>query len=184
MKKRIAIVDLGGQYCHLIGRRLRDFSVTAEIYGPDVSPKELAMHAGIILSGGPSSVYEAGAPKVQPAILELKRPILGICYGHQLLAQMLGARVEKGSGEYGPTKLSVSAEDRLFADLPKEQLVWMSHGDTVNQLPAQLIPLASTEQCPNAAFADPANGFYGVQFHPESFLTEHGHEMLRTFLAM
>ena len=183
MKKRIAIVDLGGQYCHLIGRRLRDFSVTAEIYGPDVSPKELAMHAGIILSGGPSSVYEAGAPKVQPAILELKRPILGICYGHQLLAQMLGARVEKGSGEYGPTKLSVSAEDRLFADLPKEQLVWMSHGDTVNQLPAQLIPLASTEQCPNAAFADPANGFYGVQFHPEVVQTEYGRDILGRFVS-
>src|SRR5437764_8227378 len=150
MKKRIAIVDLGGQYCHLIGRRLRDFSVTAEIYGPDVSPKELAMHAGIILSGGPSSVYEAGAPKVQPAILELKRPILGICYGHQLLAQILGARVEKGSGEYGPTKLSVSAEDGRFDDLPKEQLVGWSLAYTGSELVLNLLRWTSMKKGPNA----------------------------------
>src|SRR3990172_762319 len=135
MKDSIAIIDLGGQYCHLIGRRLHRLSIHSRIYRPETRAQTLGGHAGIILSGGPQSVYEEGAPKISQEILELKVPILGICYGHQLLAQMLGAKVERGSGEYGPTKLYVSSKDTLFTRLPKEQTVWMSHADTVSELP-------------------------------------------------
>jgi len=185
MEKTIAIIDLGGQYCHLIGRQLRKLGVESEIYGPETRPHTLAKanHAGIILSGGPQSVYEKDAPKIKPGMLDIKIPILGICYGHQLLAQMLGAKVLKGDGEYGPTKLSVVAQDTLFRGTPKEQTVWMSHTDTVTKLPADLLTLASTGQCQNAAFADLRRGFYGVQFHPEVIHTENGLQILRRFVS-
>jgi len=143
----------------------------------------LAEHAGIILSGGPQSVYEKGAPKTKPGILKLGIPVLGICYGHQLLAQMLGAKVQKREGEYGPTKLSIVAQDTLFKGTPEEQIVWMSHTDSVTQLPDELLTLASTSQCRNAAFADIRHRFYGVQFHPEVVHTENGLQILRTFVS-
>ncbi|MFQ5849960.1 MAG: glutamine-hydrolyzing GMP synthase [Candidatus Binatia bacterium] len=183
LEKKIAIIDLGGQYCHLIGRRLGDLGIHSCIYGPATRPRVLAGHAGIILSGGPRGVYEKGAPKINPGVLRLGLPILGICYGHQLLAQMMGAQVEKGRGEYGSTKLTVVANDAIFVETPKEQAVWMSHGDTVVQLPSGLVTLASTEQCRIAAFADPARRFYGVQFHPEVVHTEYGTHILRCFLS-
>ena len=183
MAKTIAILDLGGQYCHLIGRQLRKFGVKSKIYGPEIRSDDLAKHAGIILSGGPQSVYEKDAPKTRSEILELQVPVLGICYGHQLLAQMLGAKVNKGEGEYGPTRLSVVAHDTLFSGTPDQQIVWMSHTDTVTKLPAKLTTLASTRQCPNAAFADLRRWFYGVQFHPEVVHTENGLQILRTFVS-
>src|SRR3970282_1565790 len=183
MKNSIAIVDLGGQYCHLIGRRLRALGVHSRIYGPKTRVGLLSRHAGIILSGGPQSVYEAGSPKVSRDILELKVPILGICYGNQLLAQMLGAKVERGSGEYGPTKLHVASKNTLFTRLPKEQTVWMSHADTVSELPHGLFTLASTEQCRVAAFGASSKRHYGVQFHPEVVHTEHGRKILKRFVA-
>lgn len=183
MAKTIAILDLGGQYCHLIGRQLRKLGVESKIYGPEIRSDDLAKHAGIILSGGPQSVYEKDAPKTRSEILELEVPILGICYGHQLLAQMLGAKVNKGESEYGPTRLSVVAHDTLFSGTPDQQIVWMSHTDTVTKLPAKLITLASTSQCPNAAFADLRRRFYGVQFHPEVVHTENGLQILRTFVS-
>src|SRR3972149_4470438 len=105
MKNSIAIIDLGGQYCHLIGRRLHRLSIHSRIYRPETRAQTLGGHAGIILSGGPQSVYEEGAPKISQEVLQLKVPILGICYGHQLLAQMLGAKVEKGRSEYGEQTL-------------------------------------------------------------------------------
>lgn len=183
MDKTIAIIDLGGQYCHLIGRQLRKLGVESKIYGPEARPEALAERAGIILSGGPQSVYEKDAPKIRPDILRLKIPILGICYGHQLLAQMLGAKVQKGDGEYGPTKLSVVAQNTLFKGTPEEQIVWMSHTDTVAKLPGELLTLASTGQCHNAAFADLRRRFYGVQFHPEVVHTENGLQILRRFVS-
>jgi len=183
MEKTIAIVDLGGQYCHLIWRQLRRLGVESEIYGPSTSSEFLANHAGIILSGGPQSVYEKGAPKVSVDILRLNIPLLGICYGHQLLAQMLGAEVRKGEGEFGPTKLSVVAQDTLFRGTPQEQIVWMSHTDSVTKLPSELLTLASTSQCRNAAFSDVRRHFYGVQFHPEVVHTENGLKILRTFVS-
>lgn len=184
MDNTIAIIDLGGQYCHLIGRRLRDLGIQSRIYRPDTPPKVLATHAGIILSGGPQSVYEKDAPKVKPGVLRLKVPILGICYGHQLLAQLLGAKVERGRGEYGSTKLSVLSPNSLFTKTPKEQTVWMSHTDTVTELPSGSLTLASTAQCRIAAFGDPAKGVYGVQFHPEVVHTEYGREILRRFVSL
>lgn len=183
MDKTIAIIDLGGQYCHLIGKQLRKLGVGSRIYVPETRPEQLTKHAGIILSGGPQSVYEKDAPKTRLDILDLKVPILGICYGHQLLAQMLGAKVNKGEGEYGPTKLSVVADDTLFNGTPDEQIVWMSHKDIVTKLPAKLVTLASTSQCQNAAFADLSRQFYGVQFHPEVVHTENGLQILRTFVS-
>ena len=167
----------------MIGRRLHGLGVRSRIYGPKTRAGLLSRHAGIILSGGPQSVYEAGSPKVSRDILELKVPILGICYGHQLLAQMLGAKVERGSGEYGPTKLYVSSKDTLFTRLPKEQTVWMSHADTVSELPRGLLTLASTEQCRVAAFGAVSKRRYGVQFHPEVVHTEHGRKILKRFVA-
>ena len=128
-------------------------------------------------------MYEAGAPKISRDVLQLKTPILGICYGHQLLAQMLGARVERASGEYGPTKLSVVSKNSLFSRLPKEQTVWMSHADTVSELPRGLLPLASTEHCCVAAFGGAAKGYYGVQFHPEVVHTEYGRQILKRFVS-
>ncbi|MBI2359468.1 MAG: glutamine-hydrolyzing GMP synthase [Deltaproteobacteria bacterium] len=184
MKDSIAIIDLGGQYCHLIGRRLRGLGVRSRIYGPKTRIGLLSRHAGIILSGGPQSVYEAGSPRVSRDILDLKVPILGICYGHQLLAQMLGAKVERGSGEYGPTRLYVASKDTLFTRLPKEQTVWMSHADTVSKLPPGLLTLASTEQCRVAAFGSASKRHYGVQFHPEVVHTEHGRKILKRFVAL
>jgi GMP synthase (glutamine-hydrolysing) len=183
MDETIAIIDLGGQYCHLIGRQLRKLGVGSKIYEPDTPLEALAKHAGIILSGGPQSVYEKGAPKTKGGILKLGIPVLGICYGHQLLAQMLGAKVEKRVGEYGRTKLSVVAHDTLFKGTPNEQVVWMSHADTVTKLPPKSVTLASTGQCHNAAFADLRRRFYGVQFHPEVVHTEYGPQILRSFLS-
>ena len=183
MDKSIAIIDLGGQYCHLIWRQLRRLGVKSKIYEPSSSSDSLAKHAGIILSGGPQSVYEKSAPKVSEEILCLSIPVLGICYGHQLLAQMLGADVRKGEGEFGPTKLSVVAQDTLFRGTPQKQTVWMSHTDSVTQLPRELLTLASTSQCRNAAFSDVRRHFYGVQFHPEVVHTENGLKILRTFVS-
>ena len=183
MDKTVAIIDLGGQYCHLIGRQLRKLGVESKIYEPNARLEALAEHAGIILSGGPQSVYEKGAPKTKPGILKLGLPVLGICYGHQLLAQMLGAKVRKHEGEYGPTKLSVVAQDTLLKGTPERQIVWMSHRDSVTQLPEELLTLASTSQCKNAAFADIRHRFYGVQFHPEVVHTENGLQILKTFVS-
>jgi GMP synthase (glutamine-hydrolysing) len=179
---QIAIIDLGGQYCHLIKRRLRDLGVESEIHAPDVAPATLAAHAGIILSGGPQSVYGPNAPKVDPALLRLGRPVLGICYGHQLLAKMLGGGVEKRDGEYGFAELSVNVGDTLFKRLPRRQKVWMSHSDAVTKLPRGAVRMAATDRCANAAFANFKKKLFGVQFHPEVVHTEKGNDILRNFV--
>jgi GMP synthase (glutamine-hydrolysing) len=182
MKERIAVIDLGGQYCHLIARRLRDLGVDPAIHAPDVTPRQLDGCAGVILSGGPQSVYEPGAPKIRRGVLDLGVPVLGICYGHQLLAQMLGGEVTKRDGEYGFARLEVEVGDTLFRRTPRAQQVWMSHTDAVTRLPRGATALAATDRCEHAAFADLRRRVFGVQFHPEVVHTEHGQDILRNFV--
>ena len=178
----IAVIDLGGQYCHMISRRLRDLGVRTDILDPGTSKRDVEKYAGIILSGGPRSVYEPGAPKIDKHILDAKRPILGICYGHQLLAQYLGAKVEAGKAEYGKTTLKkLRNAGSLFKDTPSLQTVWMSHADTVRELDHRLVPLAQTDSCEVAAFRDPSQRIFGVQFHPEVAHTAFGTHILENF---
>jgi GMP synthase (glutamine-hydrolysing) len=181
-KNGIAVIDLGGQYCHLIARRLRDIGTEPTIYGPAVSAKQLRGCAGVILSGGPQSVYAAEAPKIRKGVLDLGVPVLGICYGHQLLAQMLGGHVTKRDGEYGHARLEVKVPDTLFRGTPPSQQVWMSHSDAVTRLPKGAATIAATERCENAAFADFKRRVFGVQFHPEVVHTEHGDAILSNFV--
>src|ERR1043166_2030380 len=181
MKQTLAIIDLGGQYCHLISRRLRELGLPADVHGHEVKASELGQYAGIILSGGPSSVYEAAAPHIDARIHELGVPVLGICYGHQLLAAALGGTVARGRSEFGESRLSVQPGNELFDGTPGEQTVWMSHSDSVSGLPPSVQRLGSTQRCDTAAFADVGRRLYGVQFHPEVDHTEHGQALLENF---
>jgi GMP synthase (glutamine-hydrolysing) len=180
-KSAIAIVDLGGQYCHLISRRLRDLGVWSDILPPTVDAEALSEYAGVILSGGPRSVYEDDSFELR-GLLDIGSPILGICYGHQLLARELGATVAPGSEEYGISTLSVKVADTLFIDTAQLQTVWMSHSDTVIDLPPNLTTIASTDRCRVAAFADCERKLFGVQFHPEVTHTQHGRKILENFV--
>jgi GMP synthase (glutamine-hydrolysing) len=182
----IPILDFGAQYAQLIARRVREKGVFSELVRPDISLDELKKlnPKGLILSGGPSSVYEAGAPKCDPRIFDLGVPILGICYGMQLGAELLGGRVKPAkSREFGRTKLTVKAEaDALTRGLPRETSVWMSHGDQVHELPADFVPLATTPTCPYAAAKHKTRPFYGVQFHPEVTHTPRGEVIFENFV--
>jgi GMP synthase (glutamine-hydrolysing) len=177
----IAVVNLGGQYCHMIGRRLRDLGVRADIFENDASAAHLGKYAGIILSGGPQSVYEKEAPTVSSDILKLNKPILGICYGHQLLAQMLDCDVEPGTAEYGKANLRLEGSATLFEGTPPDQVVWMSHGDSVRTLRPGLKTLARTDSCDIAAFSDAKRKLFGLQFHPEVAHTVWGKRLLENF---
>jgi GMP synthase (glutamine-hydrolysing) len=178
------VVDLGGQYAQLIARRVRECRVYSELVGHDVPAEVLRArrpHA-LVLSGGPASVYTEKAPQVDPAIFELGVPVLGICYGMQLMAQELGGRVDRtGVSEFGRTELR-AGEGALFAGLPQEQAVWMSHRDSVVAAPDGARIVAGSSSTPIAAFEDPERGLYGVQFHPEVVHTPHGTEVLKNFL--
>ena len=181
----VLVVDLGAQYAQLIARRVREAHVYSEIVPSTITAAEVAAKApgAIILSGGPSSVYEPGSPSIDTAIYDLGIPILGICYGAQLLARDLGGTVEAtGRGEYGRTTLAVSAADHLLASWPDEVTVWMSHGDAITAGPAGSVALASTPEAPVAAFSDEARRIFGVQFHPEVAHTDRGQELISTFL--
>lgn len=183
--KPVLVVDFGAQYAQLIARRVREASVYSEIVHHNISADEVSAKnpAAIILSGGPSSVYEDGSPKLDPKILELGVPVLGICYGFQILAQTLGGRVDKtGKREYGATKLSIASAGTLLAEQPDFQVCWMSHGDQVMQAPAGFEVLASTETTPVAAFESEAKKIYGVQWHPEVKHSEQGQKVLENFL--
>jgi GMP synthase (glutamine-hydrolysing) len=183
-ERPVLVVDLGGQYSQLIARRVREARVYSELVSHRASANELRRRdpVAIVLSGGPASVYSEGAPRIDPAIFELGIPTLGICYGAQLLALELGGRVERtGVGEFG--KVDLRAEGgRLFAELPGEQVAWMSHRDTVVAPPEGARVVATSEHTPVAAFEDDARRVYGVQFHPEVVHTPHGQEVLKNFL--
>jgi len=181
----IAILDFGSQYSQLIARRIREQRVYSELVRYDTTAADLASRgpSGIVLSGGPLSVFEAGAPLCDPAIFQLQIPVLGICYGMQLTAKVLQGTVRPGkSREYGNARIEVVEPDVLFKDMPAELEVWMSHGDQVVDLPKGFRKLAGTDSCPTAAMGDEARGIYGLQFHPEVVHTPRGTEMLRRFL--
>jgi GMP synthase (glutamine-hydrolysing) len=181
----IVILDFGSQYAQLIARRVRENGVYSVLAHPQVSLEELrALNPkGLIFTGGPSSVYEEGAPRCREEILELEVPILGICYGMQLACQMLGADVHPASArEYGRVHLSVQEPDKLLRNLPTQTTAWMSHGDQIQSLNEDFEPLAATPTCPYAAVRHRSRPFYGVQFHPEVTHTPHGNEVFVNFL--
>jgi GMP synthase (glutamine-hydrolysing) len=181
----VLVVDFGAQYAQLIARRVRECHVYSEIVPFDTPAAEIeARHpAGLILSGGPASVYEPGAPMLDPGYLELGVPVLGICYGLQAMAQALGGRVEHtGLREYGRTSLQVKRPGTLLQDLPPEDTVWMSHGDTVTEAPEGFTVTARTASVPVAAMEAPDRGLYSVQFHPEVAHTARGQDVMKRFL--
>jgi GMP synthase (glutamine-hydrolysing) len=185
----ILVLDFGGQYCHLIGRRIRERGVYSEIVPHDISPEEVAALnekfnvKGLIFSGGPSSVYEPNAPKLHPRILEVNLPILGLCYGHQLLAQITGSKVEPAAcKEYGIAQVAIDKPVGVLEGLSETEQVWMSHGDTVFAPPAEFEALAHTDNCPVAAFRHKTKPIYGLQWHPEVIHTENGLRMLQNFV--
>ncbi|OGF26494.1 hypothetical protein A2477_03415 [Candidatus Falkowbacteria bacterium RIFOXYC2_FULL_47_12] len=188
--QHIAILDFGSQYTHLITRRIRELDVLAKIYPHDVSAHALPPDvSGIILSGGPQSVYDENAITVDKKIFALNKPILGICYGHQLMGQLLGGEVKPGLvREYGRAKLIFSAGDsatsrnRLFKNIKNATTVWMSHGDSVSKLPEGFKKIGETNDCPITAMADETHRFYGLQFHPEVDHTEAGVTILKNFV--
>jgi len=178
----VLVLDLGGQYSQLIARRVREARVYSELVSHRASAVELRRRnpAALILSGGPASVYADGAPQIDPSIFELGVPTLGICYGMQLMAQELGGRVGRASGEFG--KAVLRFRGGLANDLAEEQTVWMSHRDSVVAAPAGAEVTASTEATPIAAFEDAERGLYGIQFHPEVVHTPNGQQVLKNFL--
>jgi len=170
----ILVVDFGGQYCHLIARRIRELNVYSEIVPSSITAEdiqEFGFHLnvkGIILSGGPSSVYEEGSPKIDPRILDLGIPILGLCYGHQLIAYILGGEVKRGTRqEYGVAHVTIDKPHGVLRGLSRTEKVWMSHGDTVQGLPEDFEVLAHTENCPVAAYRHREKPIYGLQWHPD-----------------
>ena len=182
----VLVLDFGAQYAQLIARRVREAQVFSEIVPGSTPAVELASRtpSALILSGGPASVYEPGAPQCDPAIFDMGVPILGICYGHQLMAQVLSGEVEHSQmREYGGTKLGLEEHGgSLLHDLPSYQTVWMSHADTVKRAPEGFRVTARTDSTPVASMESPERGFYGVQFHPEVSHTEEGQEILTRFL--
>ena len=181
----VLVIDYGAQYAQLIARRVRECKVYSEILPHDVSLDEIRRRRpkGLILSGGPSSVYAAGAPAVNPGFFELGVPVLGICYGQQGMAQVFGGEVGKtGVREYGKTELRSLGPSPIFKDLPVEQTVWMSHTDAVVRAPDGFQVTAQTEASPVAAFENRERGLYGVQFHPEVAHTPKGLDLLKNFL--
>ena len=182
---KIIILDFGSQYTQVIARRIRECRVYSEIlpYRTKAAKIRAAKPKGIILSGGPASVYAGKAPKVDPAIFELGIPILGICYGMQLIAHNLGGVVERSSRrEYGPGKLTVDRKAKLFAKLPAVLDVWNSHGDKITKLPKGFRALGQTENSPHAVIGDTKRDIYGLQFHPEVAHTPRGKAILENFV--
>lgn len=181
----VVVLDYGGQYSQLIARRVRELGVYSELLPHHVGAEEVRRRKpkGLILSGGPASVYAPDAPALDPELLELGIPVLGICYGMQLITLALGGRVEAAEvGEFGRSELTVREPGRLLADLPREQKCWMSHRDTVFEAPPGFTALASSTASPVAALEDTARDIYGIQYHPEVVHTPFGHEVLQRFL--
>ena len=186
--QEVIVLDFGGQYNQLIARRVRECSVYCEVkpYTTPLAEIKAQNPIGIIFTGGPSSVYEAGSPQVDPEIFRLGIPILGICYGCQLLAHHLGGKVvpasEATAREYGKTETYYDPSCTLFKGLPGKGVSWMSHGDYMEKVPCGFSLTAHSDGCPNVAIADEKRGFFGVQFHPEVNHTENGTKMIRNFL--
>ena len=185
----ILVLDFGGQYCHLIGRRIREYGVYSELVPNDIKPEEIKLLSeksnvkGLVFSGGPASVYEPNAPRPDPSILDLDLPVLGLCYGHQLMAEMAGGKVEPTKQrEYGVAYITIDKPVGVLKKLDNREKVWMSHGDTVLSIPAEYEILAHTENCPVAAFRHKEKPIYGLQWHPEVVHTEKGVRMLRNFI--
>jgi GMP synthase (glutamine-hydrolysing) len=182
----IIVLDYGGQYSQLIARRVRDCGVFSELLPHHVPLEQIAARKprGIILSGGPASVYADGAPPLDRGLLELGVPVMGICYGMQLLVHTLGGRVEQAEvGEFGRSDLHVAEPGILLKGMPREQTCWMSHRDTVFEPPPGFLALASSSSSPVAAIEDPERQIYGIQFHPEVVHTPYGEEILKRFLT-
>jgi len=186
--EKIIVLDFGGQYAHLIARRIREAGVKSEVFPCSATAQELkalecdlgSKIKGIVFSGGPSGVYEENAPECDPQILDLGVPVLGLCFGHQLIAKLLGGRVEKGAGEYGVAQLEIRKESPVFEGLDARQSVWMSHGDSVVEPPQGFDVLAGTPECGVAAFGN--GSIFGLQFHPEVTHTENGQKMISNFV--
>ena len=184
---KVAILDYGSQLTHLLATEVRRLNVYSEILDSDTKASELKDYIGIILSGGPSSVYEDGSPQLDPAILELGIPVLGICYGHQLIVKYEGGKVESaGVKEYGKALLNVKQNIGLMDgfELGEDTQVWMSHGDDATVLPTGYEVLASTEDCKNAVIGNPTKNIYSLQFHVEVNHTVKGRQMLANFLKL
>lgn len=184
--KSIVVLDFGGQYAHLIARRVRQCGVFSEIMNADTPAEKLKDAAGIILSGGPQSVYDAESPQGDPAIFELGIPVLGICYGLQWMVKALGGSVESGGvKEYGRAKLQVTSDTiQVAQNIPDESIVWMSHGDEAKNLPEGFTRIGTSADCDNAFLADANRNFYAVQFHPEVVHTEHGQTLIKNFVGL
>ncbi len=183
--QKVVVLDFGAQYGQLIARRVRDLGVYSEILPSDVSPDEIrdAGAKAIILSGGPASVYALDAPKIDPDILNMGLPVLGFCYGHQVIAASLGGCVSHTEvGEYGGVEIVRDAESVLLGGTPKTQTVWMSHRDSVAEVPSGFSVTAHTKTCPVAAMEDDSRKIYSTQFHPEVRHTPNGQDMLKNFL--
>ena len=184
----VIVLDFGGQYNQLIARRVRECGVYCEVkpYTTPLTELKAMEPIGIIFTGGPNSVYEAGSPQVDPAVFEMGVPVLGICYGCQLIAHTLGGRVtaaaDAAAREYGKTETRFDTQSPLFRGLPEQSVTWMSHGDYMERVPEGFALTARSRNCPNVAIADEERGFYGVQFHPEVNHTEYGLQMIRNFL--
>jgi len=180
---QITVLDAGGQYCHLIARKIRDLGVYAEVRPSETPADELRGRRGLIISGGPDSVYESGSSKIDPAILSDGAAVLGICYGQQLMAHVLGGFVRKGEkGEYGIAQLHPTHQHALFSDLNGDSQVWMNHRDVVESVPPGFETLGSTGTCAIAAMAHRERPLAAVQFHPEVAHTQYGTQILSNFL--
>jgi GMP synthase (glutamine-hydrolysing) len=183
--EEVLVLDFGGQYSQLIARRIRECGVFSEMLPHDVAIEKIRDRApkGLVLSGGPASVHDEGAPKLRPELLELGIPVLGICYGMQAMVKELGGRVETAEkGEFGRTEIEVREHGRLLAELPDTQQCWMSHRDTVFSAPDGFTALASSPESPVVATENPETGLYGIQFHPEVVHTPYGNQILTRFL--
>jgi GMP synthase (glutamine-hydrolysing) len=181
----VVVLDFGSQFAQLIARRVRELHVYSELLPHDTPYAELEARGvrAIILSGGPNSVYDEGAPKPDPAVWSGRIPVLGICYGAQLMARELGGDVlPTARREYGPATVQLTVDDGLFAGLEREQPVWMSHGDSITRLPSGFDSTAQTDSTPYAGLQAPARNLYGIQFHPEVAHTPRGRDVLRNFV--
>ena len=183
--QKILILDFGGQYNQLIARRVRDLKVYCDLLPCDMTAEEIKKYGpiGIIFTGGPNSVYEAHAPRIERAVLELGIPVLGICYGAQLIAHTLGGSVTRAdTSEYGKRTLFIEKDTPMSEGIPQESICWMSHTDFVASLPAGFMTLAKTDSCPVAMYGSQAKRIYGIQFHPEVVHSEYGNKLLENFL--